>query len=395
MPGDGPFTGLTVVDLTQGLAGPFCAMQLGHYGAAVIKVEPPEGDWSRTLGSTVGDRTPAYIVCNRGKRTVTANLKEADGRAVVRRLAERADVFMESNRAGVADRLGIGYEDIRAINPDVIYVSVTGFGQTGPHRDRPATDAIVQAFSGLMTRNAGDDGLPRRVDFPVVDYVTGMVAYQSVTTALFGRAMGRGGRHLDVNLMQSLAMFQQQGIANWAIDGGPHGGVMPPTGTYRTADGVMNISVVREKYFQALCRVLGLNEAAADPRFASVALRREHEDALKPLITAAVAKRATDELDTALFADEVPHARVNGYGELLADPHVAAVGAFAWMNDPAAGRVPVPNLPGSDPLAADDPRLAVARQGEHTRAVLAELGYAPADIERMAASGAVGFTAAR
>ncbi|MFT5449493.1 MAG: crotonobetainyl-CoA:carnitine CoA-transferase CaiB-like acyl-CoA transferase [Gammaproteobacteria bacterium] len=190
---EGAFKGLKVVDLTQGLAGPFCAMTIAQHGAEVIKIEPPEGDWSRTMGGAFDDRTPAFVTCNRGKRAIVVNLKSEAGREVVFKLAATADVFMESNRAGVADRLGIGYAVIKALNPEIVYLSITGFGQQGPYRDRAVTDAIMQAFFGLMTRNKAADGLPRRIDFAVDDYTTGMMAYQTLQPPSMGVPWGKVG----------------------------------------------------------------------------------------------------------------------------------------------------------------------------------------------------------
>ena len=162
-----PFEGLRIVDLTQGLAGPYCAMLMAQNGADVIKVEPPEGDWSRRLGVTLGnERTAAYVASNRGKRAIVADLKTDEGLRIVRALVRDADVFMESNRAGVADRLGLGYDALKALNENLIYLSITGFGQQGPYAERPATDAILQAFSGLMTSNPDRDGAPKRIEFP-------------------------------------------------------------------------------------------------------------------------------------------------------------------------------------------------------------------------------------
>ena len=244
-----PLHGVRVLDLTQGLAGPYCAMLLAQYGAEVVKVEPPEGDWCRSLGPPYDDRTPAYVCCNRGKRGIVVNLKEAAGRDVLLTLAARADVMMESNRAGVADRLGIGYPVVRARNPEVIYLSVTGFGQAGPYRDRAVTDTLIQAASGLMTANLDDSGLPRRIEFPIPDYTTGMTAYQAVVTALLGRFRGQGGGHLDVSLMHSLLAYQQHAIVGEWVAGGKPPAPFPPTGVYRAADGLVAISVVREKVF--------------------------------------------------------------------------------------------------------------------------------------------------
>ena len=231
-----PFEGLRIVDLTQGLAGPYCAMLMAQNGADVIKVEPPEGDWSRRLGVSLGDeRTAAYVASNRGKRAIVADLKTDKGLQIVRALVRDADVFMESNRAGVADRLGLGYDTLQALNENLIYLSITGFGQQGPYAERPATDAILQAFSGLMVSNPDRDGTPNRIEFPVPDYTTGLVAYQTLVTALYGRAMRGGGRRLDVSLMQAMLLFQQQGLIAREVDPSPpkgspcrRRGPMPP-----------------------------------------------------------------------------------------------------------------------------------------------------------------------
>ena len=162
---------------------------------------------------------------------------------------------MESNRAGVASRLGLGYEEMTALRDDLVYLSITGFGQEGSYASRPATDAVLQAFSGLMMSNPDKDGAPKRVEFPVPDYITGLVAYQTLVTALFGRAMHGGSRRLDISLMQAMLLFQQQGLIAREIDPTPpKGSPVPPTGTYATSDGYINISVVREKFFKAFVR---------------------------------------------------------------------------------------------------------------------------------------------
>tara|TARA_R110002096_G_scaffold46313_2_gene123600 strand:+ start:619 stop:1818 length:1200 start_codon:yes stop_codon:yes gene_type:complete len=389
-----PFKGLRVIDMTQGLAGPFCAMLLGHYGATVIKVEPPEGDWSRTLGSGSGDRTSAFVTCNRGKQAIVIDLKQQAGREAVLALAKDCDVFLESNRPGVAGRLGIGYEAIRAVSPDVVYGSITGFGQTGPYAKRPATDGILQAFTGLMGRNRTDAGTPRRIGFPVPDYTTGLMAYQSVSTALYAKAVGQGGRHLDISLMRSMLLFQQQGLVQEAaVPGSSHAPVeltpLPPTGTFETADGPVNISIVREKFFQSLCRVLGLPEVGADPRFSTLPARQENDHALRAILEEVIAKRHRAELCAALDAADVPHAPVHDYATVVQDAHVEAVGAVSWLEDSALGSLPVVNLPGTEPLANGDPRGIAPDKGEHTDAVLATLGFDASSIAEMRAAGAV------
>ena len=370
-----PFDGLRVVDLTQGLAGPFCAMLMAQNGAEVVKVEPPEGDWSRSLGVPAGpDRSAAFVACNRGKRAIVADLKTEEGLQIVRGLTKQSDVFMESNRAGVAARLGLSYEDVTAIREDLVYLSITGFGQEGPYAARPATDAVLQAFSGLMMSNPDKDGAPKRIEFPVPDYITGLVAYQSLVTALFGRAMHGGSRRLDVSLMQAMLLFQQQGLIAREIDPTPpQGSPVPPTGTYATADGYINISIVREKFFQGLCEVLALPDIGADPRFGSIEDRRLNVDALLPPIISAIQVRRLEELSAALVAADVPHAVVNDYPQAARDSHVAEVGGIAWQKLSGLPNLPFVNIPGSVSLNENDLRARIPNLDGDRAEILKEL----------------------
>ena len=370
-----PFDGLRVVDLTQGLAGPFCAMLMAQNGAEVVKVEPPEGDWSRSLGVPAGPvRSAAFVACNRGKRAIVADLKTEEGLQIVRGLTKQSDVFMESNRAGVAARLGLSYEDVTAIREDLVYLSITGFGQEGPYAARPATDAVLQAFSGLMMSNPDKDGAPKRIEFPVPDYITGLVAYQSLVTALFGRAMHGGSRRLDVSLMQAMLLFQQQGLIAREIDPTPpQGSPVPPTGTYATADGYINISIVREKFFQGLCEVLALPDIGADPRFGSIEDRRLNVDALLPPIISAIQVRRLEELSAALVAADVPHAVVNDYPQAARDSHVAEVGGIAWQKLSGLPNLPFVNIPGSVSLNENDLRARVPNLDGDRAEILKEL----------------------
>jgi len=371
------FDGLRVIDLTQGLAGPYCAMLMAQNGADVVKVEPPEGDWSRRLGVPAGpDRSAAYVASNRGKRAIVADLKSSEGMEIVRALTRGADVFMESNRAGVAERLGLGYEALRAENENLIYMSITGFGQNGPYADRPATDAILQAFSGLMMSNPDNDGAPKRIEFPVPDYTTGLIAYQTLVTALYGRAVHGGGRRLDVSLMQAMLLFQQQGLIAREIDPTPpRGSPLPPTGTYTAADGYINISVVREKFFRSLCAVLGLSNMVDDERFDSIEGRRAHVEELLPPIERAVAARHLSDLAEAFAVADVPYAIVNDYQDAARDGHVAAVGSVAWQPLDGVPDLPFVNVPGCMPLKPNDNRARIpALDGDRTE-ILAELNF--------------------
>jgi crotonobetainyl-CoA:carnitine CoA-transferase CaiB-like acyl-CoA transferase len=295
---------------------------------------------------------------------------------IVRALTRGADVFMESNRAGVAERLGLGYEVLRAENENLIYMSITGFGQSGPYADRPATDAILQAFSGLMMSNPDNDGAPKRIEFPVPDYTTGLIAYQTLVTALYGRAVHGGGRRLDVSLMQAMLLFQQQGLIAREIDPTPpRGSPLPPTGTYTAADGYINISVVREKFFRSLCAVLGLSDMADDERFNSIEGRRAHVEELLPPIERAVAARDLSDLAEAFAVADVPYAIVNDYQDAARDGHVAAVGGVAWQPLDDVPDLPFVNVPGSMPLKPNDIRARIpALDGDRTE-ILAELNF--------------------
>jgi crotonobetainyl-CoA:carnitine CoA-transferase CaiB-like acyl-CoA transferase len=314
------------------------------------------------------------VACNRGKRAIVADLKTEEGLQIVRGLTKQSDVFMESNRAGVAARLGLSYEDVTAIREDLVYLSITGFGQEGPYAARPATDAVLQAFSGLMMSNPDKDGAPKRIEFPVPDYITGLVAYQSLVTALFGRAMHGGSRRLDVSLMQAMLLFQQQGLIAREIDPTPpQGSPVPPTGTYATADGYINISIVREKFFQGLCEVLALPDIGADPRFGSIEDRRLNVDALLPPIISAIQVRRLEELSAALVAADVPHAVVNDYPQAARDSHVAEVGGIAWQKLSGLPNLPFVNIPGSVSLNENDLRARVPNLDGDRAEILKEL----------------------
>ncbi|HSJ42971.1 MAG TPA: CoA transferase, partial [Xanthobacteraceae bacterium] len=182
---EAPYRGLRVLDFGQGIASPYCAMLLGVYGAEIIKVEPPEGDWSRYLGTTHGSHTALSAVYNRGKRSLCLDLKHSDGIAIAKRLARDCDVLIEGFRPGVAARLGLGYEELSRENPGLIYLSVSGFGQQGPYAKRPGSDSVAQAFSGLVSVNVGNDKTPHRVGTTISDVATGVYAFQAIATALF------------------------------------------------------------------------------------------------------------------------------------------------------------------------------------------------------------------
>lgn len=384
-----PFAGLRVLDMSQGVAGPYCGMLLAQWGAEVVKLEPPEGDWARQLGTRHGDHSATELSHNRGKKGIVVDLKSPDGLAVARRLAARADVLIESSRPGVAARLGIGYDDVSRGNPDVIYLSVSGYGQTGPYADRPCTDTVGQAFSGLMSVNRGNDGEPHRVGLIIVDEITALYAFQAVSAALYARRDVGHGRFIDVSLMQAAAALQASKIAEHHLEGGEARVLNAPAGSYRTRDGWIAVTLVREAHFRDLCTAMGRPELADDPRFASFQSRAEHIDALMPVVRDVLAQDTTDGWLARLGAAGVLCNRINDYGDWLADEHVAAVGAAPMRHQPGLGALPMPRLPGALDLDDGDSRHHAPALGGDGRAVLADLGYAEAEISALAESGAV------
>jgi crotonobetainyl-CoA:carnitine CoA-transferase CaiB-like acyl-CoA transferase len=385
-PNDLPYEGLVVVDLSQGVAGPHCGMLFALNGADVIKVEPPAGDWGRSIGRRYGDFSAYGVAFNRGKRSVAIDIKSPQGRELAARLLARADVVIENNRPGVLARLGLGYEQVRAANPSVVYVSVTGFGQDGPNRDLPATDSILQAYSGLMSANRDTAGMPQRIGVLVIDVVTGLYACQAAATALYRRATRGGGRHVTVSLMDAIGAVQAGKMIEFHLEGdhGQPGGV--PVATYETADGYMTINARRDPHFVALCQVLGLPDLATDPRFATAPARLVHEAELMPLLRERVKARSMADLAATLTAADVLHAPVNDYRRYLDDAHVVETCAVTWIEHPQVGCIPLHRIPGLPTKAASPPSPAI---GEHTHEILAEIGLPPSAIDALVAAGVV------
>ncbi|HKK30915.1 MAG TPA: CoA transferase, partial [Alphaproteobacteria bacterium] len=296
------FEGVNVLDFTQGVAGPHSTMLLAQHGANILKIEPPEGDWGRTLGAMYGDQCAHSIAFNRGKRSLAMDMKQPDAQAVARKIAEKADIIVEAFRPGVMAKFGLGYEQVKEFNPNVIYLSVTGFGQIGPNSKLPVTDAVIQAYSGLMTVNKDKDGLPQRLNMIPVDVTTGLYAFQAISTALMRKFRYGVGCYIDNNLMQSAAAFQAAKIMEFYLEKGESQPLYVPVGTMQTTDGFINITAMRESHYQSLCEVMGKQEWATDPRFDNREKRLENEAILMPMIREVFATRSTAEWAEALTA---------------------------------------------------------------------------------------------
>ncbi len=377
---DAPFAGLKVVDFSQGIAGPYCGMLLAQNGADVIKIEPVQtGDWTRILGRVWGDHTAYSIVGNLGKRSVALDIKSDDGKAVLWRLLRDADLVMEGFRPGVTARLGFGYDVVAARNPRILYLSISGFGQTGRLAERPAMDPILQAYSGLLAENKGEDGIPHRVPIIAIDMATGLYAFQAVSAALYARRDAARGRYIETSLMQAAASLQVVRMMGTWLEGGAAPVAAVPGGTFKTADGWMQITVVQHRDWVALCRAVDLPDLAADPRFTDRMGRIENQEALYAVLRPALAAMTTQDLDRRLADARIMHERVNSYLEFLAHPHVVESGITAWLNQAGLSRpAPMPNIPGLPKLVDGTARAASPTCGEHTQAVLHEHGYSAA-----------------
>ena len=382
---DKPYKGLKVVDASQGFAAPYCAGLLALYGADVIKIEPPEGDWARNIGQNIAGQTALHIVGNRGKRSISLNLKEPRARDIVHSLAKDCDVFLESFRPGVAARLDISYEQIRALSPDVLYVSVSGFGQDGPYANRPATDSILQAFTGLMTLNQRPDGTPQRVGMLAVDTAAALHAFQALQAALYARRAGDGGRWLQFDLMRTTASFLAQKVAEAQMEAGQDRVLHPPAGAYQTSDGWVVFSIVKEEHFARLCRAADKTELLDDPRYVDAEHRKQNAEELRAMFVDLMKTRTTDEWVERLHANEVLSNPINTVSDWLSDTHVRASESVGLIAQPDSGPVEVPIIPGT----VFDPELLAPAIGQHGREILKGLGLSDAELGELADSGAV------
>jgi crotonobetainyl-CoA:carnitine CoA-transferase CaiB-like acyl-CoA transferase len=392
---EGPYTGLRVLDLGQGIAAPYCGMLLAMRGAEVVKLEPPAGDWSRGLGTRYGNHTAMSVQYNRGKKSLALDMKSAAAREVALELALRADILVEGFRPGVAARLGLGWEALSARNKRLLYVSVSGFGQDGPYAELPCTDSVAQAFSGLVSVNIGNDGTPHRVGALIVDALTGLYAAQAVGVALYARERQGAGRRLEFSLAQSAAAILGHRLAEHVLEGGNPRPLNVPTGAYRTADGGwIMVALIREEDFTRLAGALGRPELATDRRFASFAARAENTAAVTEIVRERFAVDTTANWLGRLRAADILAERINGFDEWLADPHVVATGGAVSLPQPGMGLFRVARTPGV-PAETDAAILPAPGTGEHGREILAGLGLNADRIAGLAAEGALFLPGAR
>ncbi|MEW6366137.1 MAG: CaiB/BaiF CoA-transferase family protein [Acidobacteriota bacterium] len=391
--------GLVVLDLTRVLAGPYCTMTLGDFGARVIKIEQPgRGDDTRQWGppfSAAGES--AYYLCaNRNKQSVTLNLKSKMGLQILRELASRADVLVENFKVGTMEQLGVGYAALRELNPGLVYCSITGYGQTGPYRDRPGYDNVIQAQGGVMSITGPEDGEPYKVGVAIADITAGMVATISILAALQWRSRTGQGQYIDVALLDSQLAWLANVASAYLVSGKPprrygnaHATIVPYQ-LMPTADGWLMLAVGNDTQFAALCSLLGREEWITDERFATNPARVTHRKQLIQMLKEIFPTRTTREWVDLLLGTGIPCGPVNDIPAALSDPQAVARCMVQSVSHPTAGEV---RLVGpATKLGTTPARIFSAPPvlGEHTDAVLKELlGFDEERIAELRASGVI------
>jgi len=388
--GHGPLSGVTVLDLSGYVAGPYGCTLLGDQGAVVIKIEPPEGDNLRNYPSTLPGESRAFLGVNRNKRGIGLDLKHPDGVGVLGRMVEHADVLVHNFRPSVPARLGIDYDRMKAVNPRLIYCALTGYGDSGPLKDRAGYDQVLQTMTGICVEQ-GKPGDPEIVYGSAVDFYSASMLAFAVSSALFERSRTGRGQYVSVSLLRS-ALTMQAARLVW-VDGEGRdvardlrsGGI---TGIHPTKTGSLYISANTPHFWKALCELTGIPELAGDPRFDTVRKRAEHEALLVPRLRAALQARTAVEWE-ALLGERVPCAAARPVEDMFDHPQVAAEGILASFEHPGVGHYrgmahPVRFGAGPPPAPFAAPQL-----GQHSREILAGFGYSDEEIDRLRGTGVV------
>jgi len=390
MPGPLPLAHIRVVDLTRARSGPTAVRQLADMGAQVVRVEARE--------ATEGDSTALgfdFLNLHRNKRALTLDLKHPRGLEVLRRLAAQADVVVENFRPDVKRRLGIDYEALAALNPRLVYGSISGFGQTGPYAERPGYDQIAQGMGGLMSITGLPGQGPVRVGIPVADLAAGLYLAQGILVALLERERSGRGQWVHTSLLQAMVTMLDFQAARWLIDGEipPQAGndhpTGIPTGVFTTADGHINVAASGQAMYRRLCAAIGAPELVDDPRFRTLADRSTHRAAMNAALDRVFATKPSAEWIEALNRAGVPSGPILDVREVFEDPQVRHLGLAQPVRHPTHGEIQVQGLPTALSRTPGAVRLPAPGHGEHTDAILAELGYTPAEIAELRRVGAV------
>jgi len=384
----GPLDGVRVLDLTTMIAGPVATMMLADQGADVIKVETPSGDLMRRLAKGRNGMNPAFLSANRNKRSIAIDLKNAEGQAILRKLITTADVLAHNFRPGAPERLGVAESDVRAIRPDIIYVSISGFGETGPYAGQRAYDPVIQAVSGLAdVQRDRDTRRPRMIRTIIADFTTALTNAQAITAALFARQRTGEGQHVRIAMLDAMISYlwpeAMPALTMVGEERDPSDGDMGPDLIFATQDRYITAGAMSDDEWAGMCRALKREDLIEDPRFKTAHSRTINAVARREIMSSELEKWQADEILARLLANDVPSGPVRSRFELLEDPQVRASGILEIHESPRYGRVRLPRPAARFDRTPAKIRTLAPMLGEHNAAILGELGYAAGDIERM------------
>jgi CoA:oxalate CoA-transferase len=389
-----PLAGIRVIELANFIAGPFAGTLLADMGADVVKVEPPAGDMLRASPPIRNGESVSFVALNRNKRSLVLDLKQPQATEILRKLAAKSDVFLEAYRPGALDKLGLGSADVKAVNPRIVYTSVSGFGQTGPERRRAGLNLIIEAFSGALSVTGEPGRMPMRPGLQTADVFGALFATYATLASLLGAVRHGEGRIADISLVEASIAAAAWEAADYLETGkvpqplGNRHRLNAPYQLFETRDGrYLAIGTPNDERFAKLMQTLGLGSHLSDPRFSSYSSRKAHENALLAMVEPAVRAREAQELEAALLAVGVPCARVNNYQEVFDHPQIIARGVVQEVEHPRLGTMRTTR----NPVLLDRDSPAIERHapmlGEHSRDVLDELGYSPDAIRELVATG--------
>ena len=392
-----PLEGLVVLDMTRVLAGPFAAMMFADLGAEVIKIERPEGgDDTRAYPPFQKGESAYFMSLNRGKRSVTLNLKHPRGKEILKELAKKSDILIENFKPGTMDKLGVGYEDLRKVNPRLIYAASSGFGQTGPYSSRPAYDLIIQGMGGMMSVTGPDEHTPTKVGSSVADIFAGLFTAIGVLAAVNARNRTGRGQLVDVAMLDCMVAVLENAVSRYLVSGeiprpigNRHPSISPFT-TLATSDGAVNIAVGNDEIWKRLCAVLGMEEYVNDPRFADNPSRVEHFHALKEILEERTMKNTSEHWLGEFEKVNVPSGPINDMAHVVKDPQVLARKMIVDVVHPVAGAMKIPGVPvkfSDTPAEVKEPAPLL---GQHTEGVLTSfLGISAEEFEALKKDGVV------